>query len=685
MPSPETASKADTTPTNRNYADHVPEDVLKRVNEAPGNITQLRCLIDNIECRHVVDYAHVLARADGKKNELMSSLERSWGVERGTVNSNTHRNIFRLSAKFHRLFDEGKWLLLPEMKILDEYQQHFRSGGLPIDFPAVTHDSYKYTLIPHPDMRQVAIHRRAQSIEISSASAFKTYVYPYEDFPTIVSHVHPRFVICNSGQKLKGYDKIVAFAKGDAQLGQRLTTVSRLYHHWTKAHGSHAESTQTSNPSRFQPGRGTRSVISYFQSPEQRVKGPAPSVSNPLIPVNPLVSASSVFVPQIPVNHHNPVTPPRSTKSLVYETPEERACLKTPERAKEKVVAAAGGAFCLIENVNNSNALEFAHLLARSANDTLLTNLEYWWNMKYGTLNVNTHKNITLLTKNLHRLFDANSWLLLPEDSVINQYLAAKGSRTDFPTIDSPPYKYRLLVSDDMQDYPIHRRGLPASEVDIGKGKAKNANASDSDIVSADAFTTHIYPFTEFLTITSHIHPRFVLCNSGMKLATGYLMAEYVFARLSLEPTLRNVVEIYEAWTSSQISPDFYAAALDPNIAEDDYPDGKTSSQRAPNGRKRPPRNRSPSERNPKKAKSEGNKDCAWLDDATLAELDHDPSPKKAWEDKVAWIQAWVGRVPLDAMDVDEVPMDVDHDLTDKFAGQTPDYVASVSISELSS
>lgn len=194
MPSPETASKADTTPTNRNYADHVPEDVLKRVNEAPGNITQLRCLIDNIECRHVVDYAHVLARADGKKNELMSSLERSWGVERGTVNSNTHRNIFRLSAKFHRLFDEGKWLLLPEMKILDEYQQHFRSGGLPIDFPAVTHDSYKYTLIPHPDMRQVAIHRRAQSIEISSASAFKTYVYPYEDFPTIV----PMFILVSS-------------------------------------------------------------------------------------------------------------------------------------------------------------------------------------------------------------------------------------------------------------------------------------------------------------------------------------------------------------------------------------------------------------------------------------------------------------------------------------------------------
>jgi hypothetical protein len=236
-----------------------------------------------------------------------------------------------------------------------------------------------------------------------------------------------------------------------------------------------------------------------------------------------------------------------------------------------------------------------------------------------------------------------------------------------------------------MRDFPIHCQELPAGKVDIGKGKAKKANASDPDIASADAFTTHIYPFTKFLTITSHIHPRFALCNSGMKLTAGGFMSRYVDATPALEPILRNVLDIYKAWTSSLIPTDFYAAGLDPNIAEDDYPDDKTSSQRAPAGRKRPaPRNRSPS-RKSKKAKSGGAKDCAWLDDATLAELDHDQSSKKAWEKKVAWIQAWAGRVPLDAMDVDEVPRDIDHDLTDKLAGQAPDYAASISISELSS
>jgi hypothetical protein len=221
-------------------------------------------------------------------------------------------------------------------------------------------------------MRQVAIHRRVEGVDIDTPGAFKPFIYPFDTFPVIVSHVHPCFVICNSGQKLKDYDKIVAFRKGDAALGARLGKVAELYHHWTQAHGSYAESTQTSGSSRIQPGREARSVFSYFESPEH-VERPPPPVSNPLIPVNPSVSASSVSIPLIPVNPHNPVTPPRSTNSQVYDTPEERDYLKTPEKAKAKVVAAAGGAFCLIENINHANALEFAHLLARSASDTLVS------------------------------------------------------------------------------------------------------------------------------------------------------------------------------------------------------------------------------------------------------------------------------------------------------------------------
>ena len=53
-------------------------------------------------------------------------------------------------------------------------------------------------------MRLVPIHRQNSSPtdEDLPPLDFTLYTYPYHDFPTIVSHVHPRFAICNAGAKL---------------------------------------------------------------------------------------------------------------------------------------------------------------------------------------------------------------------------------------------------------------------------------------------------------------------------------------------------------------------------------------------------------------------------------------------------------------------------------------------------
>ena len=66
--------------------------------------------------------------------------------------------------------------------------------------------SYKYTLLAHPDMRLVPIHRQNSppTNEDEPPLDFTFYPYPYHDFPVIISHVHPRFVICNTGAKLIG-------------------------------------------------------------------------------------------------------------------------------------------------------------------------------------------------------------------------------------------------------------------------------------------------------------------------------------------------------------------------------------------------------------------------------------------------------------------------------------------------
>lgn len=91
-------------------------------------------------------------------------------------------------------------------------------------------------------MRQVAIHRQLEDVDNNTPGSFKTFIYPFDTFPVIVSHVHPCFVICDSGQKLQDYENIVAFQKGDTELGETLGKVAELYYHWTKPHGSYAGS-----------------------------------------------------------------------------------------------------------------------------------------------------------------------------------------------------------------------------------------------------------------------------------------------------------------------------------------------------------------------------------------------------------------------------------------------------------
>jgi hypothetical protein len=57
-------------------------------------------------------------------------------------------------------------------------------------------------------MLLVPIHRQnSLPIEGTPPVDFTLHSHPYHDFPTIVSHVHPRFVLCNAGPKiLQDYD-----------------------------------------------------------------------------------------------------------------------------------------------------------------------------------------------------------------------------------------------------------------------------------------------------------------------------------------------------------------------------------------------------------------------------------------------------------------------------------------------
>ncbi|KAH6905436.1 hypothetical protein BKA70DRAFT_1431073 [Coprinopsis sp. MPI-PUGE-AT-0042] len=172
---------------------HIPrvtEGSLARATSASP--THQRCLIEN--CSHLrgVQLAHLLPRRLSGDDRLMSCLEWSWKMRRGTLNLDTRQNIMFVGASLRLMLDKGQWGLLPEDYILDE----FLSGGylhMREKFPDYGNTTFKYTFIPIEDMEDVWLTR--QNEHPLKPAHLQNHVYPFHTLPTLTSHVHPKFAV----------------------------------------------------------------------------------------------------------------------------------------------------------------------------------------------------------------------------------------------------------------------------------------------------------------------------------------------------------------------------------------------------------------------------------------------------------------------------------------------------------
>ncbi|GJJ11826.1 hypothetical protein Clacol_006064 [Clathrus columnatus] len=130
--------------------------------------------------------------------QYINELEFAWGMKRGTLNLDTRSNVFCLSAKFGALWENYKWILLPEDHILDCY---YTAATKDQDFPDIGEGPYKYRLVAHPDMKSVAIHRQTtfpdKGSECLKPEHFMFSIFPFKNLGTLTSHVHPKFAICH--------------------------------------------------------------------------------------------------------------------------------------------------------------------------------------------------------------------------------------------------------------------------------------------------------------------------------------------------------------------------------------------------------------------------------------------------------------------------------------------------------
>ncbi|GJJ11848.1 hypothetical protein Clacol_006086 [Clathrus columnatus] len=197
----------------------MPSSVNTRVDDETKDLTGSRCLLENTSERNEVQYAHCLRRAmDSHVNRpfiVLNNLEYSWGLGHGRLNLDTSQNVFRLSVKFHRLFDKGWWILVPEESIVDIYQDGLvksDAGTRGTGLPEIPSGPYNYTIICHPDMGEVPFLRQKDDSIISGTNQNRNMPLMLDDIQilpqplpgiTVMSHVHLRFVICNAGLAMR--------------------------------------------------------------------------------------------------------------------------------------------------------------------------------------------------------------------------------------------------------------------------------------------------------------------------------------------------------------------------------------------------------------------------------------------------------------------------------------------------
>ncbi|PPR04145.1 hypothetical protein CVT24_010695 [Panaeolus cyanescens] len=148
-----------------------------------------RCTIENCAEGGAIVPVYVFEHFKGDEDgELFDALEYTGGSGRGELTLDTRRNIFFLGESLCTLYRAKKWALLPSAQ--DVYD-HRKAGSR----SNIDRKTYTYTFLPLHDMEDIFITRQSNQDRTNVA----VYDFPYAEFPSIESHVHPRFAILQFG------------------------------------------------------------------------------------------------------------------------------------------------------------------------------------------------------------------------------------------------------------------------------------------------------------------------------------------------------------------------------------------------------------------------------------------------------------------------------------------------------
>jgi hypothetical protein len=166
--------------------------------------------------------------------------------------------------------------------------------------------------------------------------------------------------------------------------------------------------------------------------------------------------------------------------------------------------------------------------------------------------------------------------------------------------------------------------------------------------------SSYYYPFNNFPTITSYVHPHFIICNIGLKMEKHLL--EFFGTGSEIVESDRAMIEralaIFKKWTEDiPAESKFFREPHNP--AEDDDNDSTLTKEGRRDTRAyrqslhayspTTPSNNSTHSR--KRARGQEEADVLWLDDETLRVLDDDANPRDILKRKEVSVSAWISSI----------------------------------------
>jgi hypothetical protein len=236
-------------------------------------------------------------------------------------------------------------------------------------------------------------------------------------------------------------------------------------------------------------------------------------------------------------------------------------------------------------------------------------------------------------------------WILLPEEHIIDAYLSRR---------DRPDPSFKKSFPERTYNYTF----IPARDLHAFEIRRCNEVMECTQIAGPDTFSSYYHPFDDFPTITSHIHPHFVICNIGLKMSNtsnvlAFLVANAIGAKN--ETVIEKAIKVFRKWTEDiPVDSGFYHDHLPTGRDGDDNNSTCTKEGRMDTRafcqslhKRAPPTSPSNKSSHSRKRARAGPEDSnvTWLDDETLRMLDEDASPKKRWKRKRESVSAWVSTI----------------------------------------